>query len=86
MAKKKGVVLTFVEIFRDPTLRRKEHAAATEALRRFYPKAKRVGLYRTADGQLGFVADIGGLPRSLTRWKRAVERAVEGSLRSRRKR
>lgn len=46
-----------IEILKDEGLRAKE-ALATEAVRRFYPNAGPLRLYRTADGRVGFQLDV----------------------------
>lgn len=46
-----------IEIIKDKQLRAKE-ALATQAVRRFYPDAGPVKLYRTVDGSAGFQLDI----------------------------
>jgi hypothetical protein len=46
-----------IEIVKDKELRAKE-SLATQAVRRFYPNAGPVKLYRTADGRVGFQLDV----------------------------
>jgi hypothetical protein len=46
-----------IEIIKDNKLRAKE-SLATQAVRRFYPSAGPVKLYRTADGRIGFQLDV----------------------------
>lgn len=85
--KKPGVKVTFVEIVTDPKLGRKEHAAARKALRKFYPKAKCVRLYRDGRGRLGWQADLGeraGGDDRAARTHRAIVRAVNAALKSER--
>ena len=53
MAKK----VQFVEVVKDERLRKRE-TEATTVFRRFFPKAPRLKLYRTADGRVGFQAQV----------------------------
>jgi hypothetical protein len=57
MVMSKKISVNFVEMVKDVELSKKEKAA-TEAIRRFYPDAGPVKLYRTANGRVGFQMQI----------------------------
>jgi hypothetical protein len=73
-----------VEVVEDDELRQKRRAA-TAAFRRFFPDAPELKLYRTADGRLGFQAQLALAPGDRARFDnayRAVMKAL-GSIRGR---
>jgi hypothetical protein len=72
----------FIEMVQDGALAQKE-PAATAAVRRLFPNAPPVKLYRTADGRVGFLLQLSGTAGDRKRLE-AAYRAVMRVLGERR--
>jgi hypothetical protein len=73
-----------VEVVVDDELRHKGRAA-TAAFRRFFPDAPELKLYRTADGRVGFQAQLALAPGDRARFEKAYRAVMKvlGSTRGR---
>jgi hypothetical protein len=73
-----------VEVVVDDELRHKGRAA-TAAFRRFFPDAPELKLYRTADGRVGFQAQLALAPGDRSRFEKAYRAVMKvlGSTRGR---
>ena len=78
----KTSTVRFIEVVSDPELRKLEKKAA-EAVRRIYPGAPAVRLYRTADGKIGCQMQVSVAPGERKRLDQAY-RAVRKALGERR--
>lgn len=68
----KKPIVHVIEIVQDASLK-KLQGKATEAVRRFYPDATPVKLYRTADGRIGCQMQVTVAPGERQRWNEAYQ-------------